>query len=132
MLNVENPPDVAWWGEGDEKIYVDGEAYPGLFGTGTEDYFGYAWSTPSRFEHAYHAQTVAPGDRFGGLFSMNRFHILDPIPFLHALRFDLEIWHWEDTSIAVDATIYWYARPGGRSDLPRYSSTASASRPAAR
>ena len=132
LLNVENPPDAAWWGEGDEKIYVDGETFPGLFGTGTEDYFGYAWSTPERFEHAYHAQTATAGAGFGGLYSMNRFHVLDPIPFSRALRFDLEIWHWQDTSIAVDATLYWYARPGGRDDLPRYSSTGSAARPAAR
>jgi len=132
VLNVENPPDAAWWGEGDEKIYVDGETFPGLFGTGTEDYFGYAWSTPERFEHAYHAQTATAGAGFGGLYSMNRFHILDPIPFSRALRFDLEIWHWQDTSISADATIYWYARPGNRDDLPRYSSTGSATRPAAR
>ena len=32
-----------WWGEGDEKFYVDGEKFPSTFGTGTEDYFGYAW-----------------------------------------------------------------------------------------
>jgi hypothetical protein len=132
VLNVENPPDAAWWGEGDEKIYVDGETFPSLFGTGTEDYFGYAWSTPERFEHAYHAQTATAGAGFGGLYSMNRFHILDPIPFSRALRFDLEIWHWQETSISVDATIYWYARPGNRDDLPRYSSTGSATRPAAR
>jgi hypothetical protein len=118
LLDVENPPTAAWWGEGDEKITVDGEAFPSLFGTGTEDYFGYAWSTPEPFEHAYHAQTVAPGDGFGGLFSMNRFHILDPIPFSRSLRFDLEIWHWSETSIAADALLYWYARPGGRDDFP--------------
>jgi hypothetical protein len=117
LLDVENPPTAAWWGEGDEKITVDGEAFPSLFGTGTEDYFGYAWSTPEPFEHAYHAQTVAPGDGFGGLFSMNRFHILDPIPFSRSLRFDLEIWHWSETSIAADALLYWYARPGGRDDF---------------
>ena len=131
LLNVENPPGAAWWGEGDEKVYVDGETFPSLFGTGTEDYFGYAWSTPTRFEHAYHAQTAAAGAGFGGLWSMNRFHILDPIPFARSLRFDLEVWHWTDnTSIGVDATVYWYARPGGRDDLQ--SAAGSASRPAAR
>jgi hypothetical protein len=119
MLDVENPPTAAWWGEGDEKISVDGESFPSLFGTGTEDYFGYAWSTPVPFAHAYHAQTRAPGAGFGGLFSMNRFHVLDPIPFTRSLRFDLEIWHWTDTSIAADALLYWYARPGGRDDFPR-------------
>jgi hypothetical protein len=118
MLDVENPPSAAWWGEGDEKISVDGERFPSLFGTGTEDYFGFAWSTPETFAHAYHAQTSAPGRGFGGFFSMNRFHILDPIPFSHSLRFDLEIWHWSQTSIAADALLYWYARPGGRDDFP--------------
>jgi hypothetical protein len=119
MLDVENPPSAAWWGEGDEKISIDGEPFPSLFGTGTEDYFGFAWSTPETFAHAYHAQTLAPGTGFAGLFSMNRFHILDPIPFSRSLRFDLEIWHWSDTTIAADALLYWYARPGGHADFPR-------------
>ena len=38
-----------WWGEGDEKIYVDGEDFPSHFGTGTEDYYGYAWCRPEEF-----------------------------------------------------------------------------------
>jgi hypothetical protein len=33
----------AWWGEGDEKIYVNGETFPSSIGTGSEDYYGYAW-----------------------------------------------------------------------------------------
>jgi hypothetical protein len=57
--------------------------------------------------------------------------VLDPIPFSRSLRFDLEIWHWTETAVGVDATIYWYARPGGRDDFP-HSSTGSASRPDAR
>jgi hypothetical protein len=118
VLDVENPPGVAWWGEGDEKITVDGEAFPRLFGTGTEDYFGYAWSQPETFAHAYHAQTQAPAGGFAGLFSMNRFLVLDPVPFERSLRFDLEIWHWSETSIAAAATLYWYARPRGGDDFP--------------
>ena len=42
-------PSKAWWGEGDEKIYVDGEKFPSHFGTGTEDYYGYAWCSPEKF-----------------------------------------------------------------------------------
>ena len=118
VLDVENPPGAAWWGEGDEKIYVDGQDFPGIFGTGTEDYFGYAWSSTQLFAHAYHAQTRATGPGFSGQFSMNRFHILDPIPFEHELRFDLEAWHWTDTSMSLDGTLYWYARPHGRDDFP--------------
>lgn len=118
VLNVENPPGTAWWGEGDEKLYVDGERFPSLFGTGTEDYFGYAWSTPEIFTHPYHAQTRVSGTGFAGPFSMNRFHVSDPVPFARSLRFDLEVWHWSDTTLDADATLYWYARPGGTDDFP--------------
>jgi hypothetical protein len=119
LLDVENPPGVGWWGEGDEKIFVDGESFPSLFGTGTEDYFGYAWSQTETFAHAYHAQTRTPLGSFAGLFSMNRFLVLDPVPFERSLRFDLEIWHWSDTSIAADGILYWYARPGAHDDHRR-------------
>jgi hypothetical protein len=119
VLGVFNPPGVAWWGEGDEKIFVDGETFPSLFGTGTEDYFGFAWSSIERFAHPYHAQTLAPPGGFAGWFSMNRFLVLDPVPFATRLRFDLELWHWSDTTVEASALLYWYARPGGRDDLPR-------------
>ncbi|MCB1123859.1 MAG: DUF2961 domain-containing protein, partial [Verrucomicrobiae bacterium] len=45
-----------WWGEGDEKIWVDGENFPSHFGTGTEDYYGYAWCRPQKFASPFHAQ----------------------------------------------------------------------------
>ncbi len=34
-----------WYGEGEMKFYIDGDKdYPTICGTGTEDYFGGAWS----------------------------------------------------------------------------------------
>lgn len=34
-----------WWGEGEMKFFLDGDKdYPTICGTGTEDYFGGAWS----------------------------------------------------------------------------------------
>jgi hypothetical protein len=119
VRSVLNPPDTNWWGEGDEKIFVDREAFPSLFGTGTEDYFGYAWSSTERFSHPYHAQTLAPSSGFAGWFSMNRFLVLDPVPFSSQLRFDLELWHWSDTTVEMSALLFWYARPGSHDDLPR-------------
>ena len=41
MLEVWNPLG-GWWGEGDEKFFVDGEKFPSTKGTGSEDYLGYA------------------------------------------------------------------------------------------
>jgi hypothetical protein len=110
-LVIRNPAGARWWGEGDDKVYVDGEAFPSLFGTGTEDYYGYAWSTPELFTRAFHGQTHVEGPGFGGRFAMNRFHSLDAIPFSRSLRFDLELWHWEDTTVALSAMAYYYSGP---------------------
>ena len=99
-----------WWGEGDEKVWVDGETFPSTFGTGTEDYYGYAWSDPRPYDNIpYHTQPNAgtPGN-FGHV-SNNRFHILDPIPFERAFKFDMEIWHWVECHATFAATSYWYA-----------------------
>lgn len=111
---IDNPVKD-WWGEGDEKIYVDGESFPSHFGTGTEDYFGYAWCWPGLFTHPYHAQPRCDGPGNYGRTSVNRFHILDRIPFTQDFRFDMELWHWHARcQVNLAVTAYWYARPGGR------------------
>jgi hypothetical protein len=53
MLHVWNPRG-GWWGEGDEKFFVDGEKFPSTIGTGSEDYFGYAWCDPTLFTNCPH------------------------------------------------------------------------------
>lgn len=112
-FNIANPVRD-WWGEGDEKIYVDGETFPSWFGTGTEDYFGYAWCWPGLFTHAYHAQSRCDGPGNYGLTTVNRFHFLDRIPFSKTFRFDMELWHWNETAkVDMAVTSFWYARPGG-------------------
>ena len=120
MLSVMNPVG-AWWGEGDEKIFVDGEKFPSWFGTGSEDYYAYAWSDPTPFQHAYHNQTRCDGKGTGATFghtSVNRFHILDAIPFEKSFRFDMECWHWDpNVTVNYAATSYWYARPGATDDF---------------
>ena len=113
MLSVCNPVKN-WWGEGDEKIYVDGESFPSHFGTGSEDYFGYAWCNNQPFTHAYHNQPRCDGPGNYGLTSNNRFHIIDRIPFTKQFQFDIEAWHSHaKTTVSYNATGYWYARPGG-------------------
>jgi hypothetical protein len=109
---IDNPVRD-WWGEGDEKIYVDGETFPSHFGTGTEDYFGYAWCWPGLFTHAYHAQPRCDGPGNYGRTSVNRFHVLDRIPFQKDFRFDMELWHWHaKCKVNMAVVAYWYARPG--------------------
>jgi hypothetical protein len=114
MLHIINPVK-GWWGEGDEKIYVDGETFPSTFGTGSEDYYGYAWGSSELYNHAYHNQTRCDGPGTYGNNSENRFHILDDIPFTRSFKFDMENWHSkEGITVTRAAVSYWYARPGGK------------------
>jgi hypothetical protein len=108
-LSIANSVPV-WWGEGDEKIYVDGESFPSHFGTGTEDYYGYAWGSNETFSSPFHAQPRCDGPSSFGFTSVNRFRMLDAIPFTESLRFDMELWHWRDTPVYYAITTYFYGR----------------------
>ena len=102
-----------WWGEGDEKIYIDGEDFPSHFGTGTEDYYGYAWCRPERFSEPFIAQPDGSGNMSPG-YSVNiRYRSLDAMPFTSELRFDMEMWHWESTRINFAPATFFYLKPGG-------------------
>ncbi|HKP58149.1 MAG TPA: glycoside hydrolase family 172 protein [Polyangiales bacterium] len=115
LLNVLNGSKL-WWGEGDEKIFVDQASFPTHFGTGSEDYFGYGWCSNVLFGTPLIGQTRADRRQNWGATSLYRFHILDAIPFTAELRFDLEVLHWGDPAvpIAYDAIGFFYARPGVR------------------
>ena len=82
---VQNEP--GWFGEGDERFYVDGAAKPDIEGTGTEDYFNDAWSFRVR-DGLYTGVPVADGTGVGARMSAYRWHVVDPMPFTHvaALR----------------------------------------------
>ena len=101
----------AWWGEGDEKIYVDGERFPSSFGTGTEDYFGYAWCRPEPFAHPLISQPAGYGNFHPGMTVNMRYRILDAIPFNESIRADIELWHWVKTVIDYSVTSYYYISP---------------------
>jgi len=110
MLHVWNPRG-RWWGEGDEKFFVDGEKFPSTFGTGSEDYFGYAWCTPELFQNAFHNQTISMGNR--GHISVNRWHIADNVPFQKSFEGAIEKYFPNDRPTLYDCTVYWYLAPGG-------------------
>ncbi len=118
VLSILNPNEVptvggSWWGEGDEKIFVDGSPLPTLFGTGSEDYFNYAWSAPAIFMLPYCGQPRSDGPANRGFVSNYRWHILDPIPFERDIAFYMELLPHERTDqIAYARTAYYYAKPG--------------------
>ena len=117
-LLVKNP-HRAWWGEGDEKFYVDGETFPSTFGTGTEDYFGYAWCDTTVFQSALHGQVQCDGPINFGFTSVHRMHSLDMVPFQRSFRFDLEAWHWvPDIELDYATVAYWYGSFDTQLKLP--------------
>lgn len=108
----------AWWGEGDEKVYVDGEEFPSHIGTGTEDYYGYAWCRPERFSnHPFIAQPDGSGNFVPGYTVNMRFRGLDAIPFTKSLKFDMEMWHWTRAHINFAPVSFYYMLPGGKSNI---------------
>jgi len=108
VLNVRNSSRV-WWGEGDEKIWIDDEPFPSFFGTGTEDYYGFAWCSAAEFSELYHGQTRVEGPELYGHLSMYRWHVGDSIPFDEGLAFDLETRHWREYArVGYEALHLWY------------------------
>jgi len=109
MLHVWNPRG-GWWGEGDEKFFVDGEKFPSTIGTGSEDYFGYAWCDPMLFSNCYHNQTISMGNR--GHVSVNRWHITDNVPFQKSFEAAIEKYYPNSKPTLYAATAYWYQAAG--------------------
>ena len=113
-LSIYSPaPD--WWGEGDEKVWVDGETFPSHFGTGTEDYYGYSWGNPALFQGPLSNQVRMDGPQYLGNTVLTRTRTLDAIPFTRSLKFDMEIWDWVDCKLRYAVATYWYALPGATS-----------------
>ncbi|MHC4566690.1 MAG: glycoside hydrolase family 172 protein [Planctomycetota bacterium] len=106
-----------WWGEGDEKIFVDDDTIPSTFGTGSEDYYNYAWSSPDIFVFPYCGQPRNDGPANRGFVTNNRWHILDALPFKNHLAFYMELYSHERTPGVSYARIgYHYAKAGLRDD----------------
>lgn len=110
-VTVFNTVD-AWWGEGDEKIFVDNESFPSCIGTGTEDYYGYAWCRPEVFSHPFIAQPSGAGNFHPGLSVNMRYRMLDIIPFNTSLSSNIELWHWAPATMNYALTSYFYVLPG--------------------
>ena len=119
-LTIMNPVE-RWWGEGDEKIWVDGEDFPSIFGTGTEDYYAYSWGGRSTdfYQHPFHAQVRS--NRYDklhrkdsnevntkGYSTETRTRSLDTIPFASSLQLDMEVWAWAESQMAYGVGTYWY------------------------
>jgi hypothetical protein len=119
---IFNPTSVPsswgnWWGEGDEKIFIDQRPFPDFFGTGSEDYFNYAWSSSAIFTHPYCGQPRNDGPANRGFVSNYRWHVLDRIPFNTGLAFYMELMSHEPVDgFSYGRMVYAYALPGSYDD----------------
>ena len=106
-----------WWGEGDEKIYVDGETFPSSFGTGSEDYYGYSFGRQESFSHPFISQPVGTGNMSSGLTVNMRHRSLDAIPFNTSISSNIELWHWASIRMNYALTTYYYIFPSYKKNI---------------
>jgi hypothetical protein len=94
-LGVRVIDDGSWYGEGEVKVYRDGDTdLPTICGTGLEDYVGTAWGMgPHHAPYSGAPLVVAPGGGEGmsmgrkpELVGCYRWHVVDPIMFATDLR----------------------------------------------
>lgn len=111
-------PIATWYGEGDEKIWVDGESFPSHLGTGTEDYYGFSYAPMPVHQTPFCGEPRQDQELTQGHNTLTRTRNLDGIPFQRSLRFDMELISWKPMSLTYAATTYWYAKPGAAADVP--------------
>jgi hypothetical protein len=80
--------DRAWWGEGEVKVYLDGDQrFPTLSGTGTEDYIGTGWGE-GQYANRFQGCPVADTKNFRYCFY--RLHVPDPVYFHKDVRVTIQ------------------------------------------
>jgi hypothetical protein len=87
----------SWFGEGDEKIYIDGEETASIWGTGTEDYFLSAWGLKTTSTPYFGTSYFDQWGIVGGHTAAYRWHIADPIVFNKSIKVTIEHWGWIST-----------------------------------
>ncbi len=117
--------------EGNEQIYIDGEAKPTLEGTGTEDYFNGAWYFEAGERiHLFHGVTFKQ-DREPPIVDCYRYLISDCIPFKKGFRFDLQ--HGSRNKAAgvlYEGVMFWYQAPPINVAEPVFASAGQSGPPA--
>lgn len=106
VLQNEN----GWFGEGDDMIFVDGDALPTINGTGTEDYYNGAWDfgLQAFANQRQGAPCVVDPERIGGRYCLYRWHTESPIAFEKSIKVTIEHGTANNRSDNFYSTAYWY------------------------
>lgn len=97
-----------WYGEGDEHIWVDNEAFPSHFGCGTEDYYNTTYAPIHVFHFPFGGAPREDYEDSRGYNTFQRTRNLDAIPFNKSLKFDFELISWDTGVVDYSSTVYWY------------------------
>ena len=107
ILSLYNFRD-SWYGEGDEKIYVDNESYPSHFGTGIEDYYNTSFAPVKVFHTPFGGAVRADTESSYGYNTWLRSRNLDGITFNTSLKFNFELLGWNPGRAIFSSTVFWY------------------------
>jgi hypothetical protein len=107
--NITNK-SYTWWGEGDEMIFIDGEPFPpSIHGTGSEDYFCFAFCLPGKLSAPNFGCSLAGDARnMSGKWTLYRYHVESPINFQRSIRVTIEHGHANNRSDDYSSVAYWY------------------------
>ncbi|HSI72973.1 MAG TPA: glycoside hydrolase family 172 protein, partial [Fimbriimonas sp.] len=121
-----------WWGEGEIKFYMDGDEWPTIVGTGTEDYFCGSYDFDSKVIHSKGVETIEYTEfntPYAGVpqvirpdghyvantrFGMYRWHIMDPVRFDQDLKVTIQALGWRSggrylpLQDDIASVTYWY------------------------
>lgn len=128
VLGVDNIAG-GWFGEGDDMIFIDGEAWPpSLHGTGTEEVFGGGACPTREYAGPYSGVHLVSRADWAGKNGMYRWHVTDPVRFTKSIRVTIEHGHANNLANDYSSVAYWYqaephrafpALPGREGLLPR-------------
>ena len=97
-----------WYLEGDERIHVDGQLSPGLYGTGTEDFYNGGWY----FEHGAFTLPVhgCPERNYTAPYedTCYRFFLSDLIPFTTSIHVGIEHGGSNEVMVDIRSVAFYY------------------------
>jgi hypothetical protein len=108
LLEINNLAG-GWYGEGDDMVFIDGEAWPpAIHGTGTEEIFGAGACPAQEYVGLYHGFHLIESSDYAGLMGAYRWFVPDPIRFTRAMRWTVEHGHANNFANEYASVAYWY------------------------
>jgi len=117
LIGVRNVHPGQWWGEGEIKIFMDGDTeYPTICGTGSEDYVCLSYGM-QQTPYLYNGCNLNENN----FVSMYRWHLPDPIWWREECRITIQQIAWKnglaETSDDWSTATFWY-EPVPSASLP--------------